>query len=300
LEDEFSFLFDRSESQHLKILCKDPSRLLRKRLDGFHSVIAMSATLEPMEFYREVLGFESKRTEFARLSSPFPRENRKILVVPALSTTFRAREQSYHKLAAIIASVVAQRHGNYAVFFPSYEYLRQIEPFLRPLLAARTYGAELIVQERAMSQQARDGVMNQLREEARGKVVLGVQGGIFSEGVDFAGETLIGVIVVSPALPTFDFERELLRGYYDQRNRQGFEFAYLYPGMTRVIQSVGRLIRTERDRGVAVLICSRFAQPQYSALFPRDWYANEPEELIAKNLEEELQMFWGDGRQRCD
>jgi len=292
LDEEFSFLFDRTEAQQIKILCKDPSRLLRKRLDGFHSVIAMSATLEPMEFYREVLGFDAKRTEMLTLPSPFPMENRKVLVVPTISTTFRARGRSHEKLADIISTVVAQRHGNYAVFFPSHEYLRQTEPFLRPLLEAKTYGAELIVQERAMSQEARDAVMLQLRETARGKVILAVQGGIFSEGVDFAGDALIGVIVVSPALPTFEFERELLRNYYERKNGQGFEYAYLYPGMTRVIQSVGRLIRTETDRGVAVLICNRFAQRQYAELFPRDWYGSEPEELVTRDLEGDVRKFW--------
>jgi Rad3-related DNA helicase len=295
LEDEFSFLFDRTEAQQIKILCKDPSRLLRKRLDGFHSVIAMSATLEPMEFYREVLGFDAKRTEMLRLPSPFARENRKVLVVPTISTTFRARDRSYERLAKIITDVVAQRHGNYAVFFPSYEYLRQTEMFLRPLIESRTYGAELIVQERGMSEQARGAVMTQLREEARGKIVLAVQGGIFAEGVDFARETLIGVIVVSPALPTFDFERELLRNYYERKNGQGFEYAYLYPGMTRVIQAVGRLIRAETDRGVAVLICSRFAQRQYAALFPREWYGSEAEELVTRDVAEDVRRFWEEG-----
>jgi DNA excision repair protein ERCC-2 len=292
LEDQFSFIFDRTEAQQIKILCKDPSRLLKKRLDGFHSVVAMSATLEPMEFYREVLGFDAKRTEMVSLPSPFARENRKVLVVPAVSTAYRTRGRFHEKLAAIIATVVAQRRGNYAVFFPSHDYLRQVEPFLRARLAARAEGAELIVQQRAMSDAARESVRAQLRETARGKVVLAVQGGIFSEGVDFAGETLIGVIVVGPALPTVDFERELLRHYYQKKNGQGFEYAYLYPAMTRVIQSVGRLIRTETDRGVAVLICNRFAQRQYAALFPREWYERQAGELVTKDVEGEVRRFW--------
>jgi DNA excision repair protein ERCC-2 len=151
---------------------------------------------------------------------------------------------------------------------------------------------EIVVQERRMSEEARGEVMMRLREEGRGKVMLAVQGGVFAEGVDFAGETLIGVIVVSPALPTFDFERELLRNYYERKNGQGFEYAYLYPGMTRVIQSVGRLIRTETDRGVAVLICNRFAQRQYAELFPREWYGSEVEELVTKDVAGDVRAFW--------
>ncbi len=121
--------------------------------------------------------------------------------------------------------------------------------------------------------------------------MLAVQGGIFAEGVDYPGDLLSGVIAISPALPQVCYERELMRQYYDQVYGQGFEFAYLYPGMNRVIQSVGRLIRSETDRGVAVLVGRRFAQPQYQALFPPDWAAS-PKELVAKDLRVELAAFW--------
>ena len=124
------------------------------------------------------------------------------------------------------------------------------------------------------------------------KLVLAVQGGLFAEGVDYPGETLSGVIVVSPALPQVSFERELMRAYYQEHYGKGFEFAYLYPGMNRVIQSVGRLIRTETDCGVAVLVCRRFAESQYSTLFPPDWSKGEEKTLVAKDLDAELRRFW--------
>ena len=110
--------------------------------------------------------------------------------------------------------------------------------------------------------------------------------------MDYPGELLLGVIVVSPALPQVGFERELMRQHYEERYGKGFEFAYLYPGMNRVIQSVGRLIRSETDVGVAVLVCQRFAQPQYSTLFPSDWSNGQPNKLVCKDLEEELRRFW--------
>jgi DNA excision repair protein ERCC-2 len=125
-----------------------------------------------------------------------------------------------------------------------------------------------------------------------------VQGGLFAEGVDYPGELLSGVIVVSPALPQVSFERELMRRYYDQRHGKGFEFAYLYPGMNRVIQSVGRLIRMETDRGVAVLVCRRFTQPQYSTLFPSDWSETADGVVVCADRDDlaaALRAFWDCG-----
>jgi DNA excision repair protein ERCC-2 len=124
-------------------------------------------------------------------------------------------------------------------------------------------------------------------------LVLAVQGGVFAEGVDYPGETLCGVIVISPALPQVSFEREQMRRYYEEKYGKGFEFAYLYPGMNRVVQSVGRLIRSESDCGVAVLVCQRFAQPQYSTLFPPEWSDGGETDLVCNDLRMELARFWG-------
>jgi DNA excision repair protein ERCC-2 len=281
--EEFSCLYD-AGNEEVKIVCKDPSRQLAQRLEGFHSVIAMSATLEPMEFYRQMLGFDPERTDSVRLPSPFPAENRRILVLPQLSTTFRYRSANSEKIAGIIATTVAARPGNYMALFPSYEFLRAV---------ARHLDRPAIVQEPGMTESQRQAVLEALKTNDPPKLVLAVQGGLFAEGVDFAGEMLSGVIVVSPALPQVSFERELMREYYDARYGKGFEFAYLYPGMNRVIQSVGRLIRSETDRGVAVLVCQRFAQAQYSTLFPSDWSNGKPNGLICRDLEAELGRFWG-------
>lgn len=285
--NEFSHLFDKSEQgQELKILCKCPARQLRARLNGFHSVIAMSATFDPIQFYRDVLGFDADRTDTLALPSPFPSKNRKIVVIPSISTTFKMRSRSYAQLAGIIARIVQTHRGNYAVFFPSFEYLRSVEPILRQ------YCPYLLVQERDMDQERRDALLLHMREQ-RDQIILAVQGGIFSEGVDLPGEQLIGVIVVSPALPTVSFERELMRRYYDEHYEyRGFEYAYLYPGMARVIQSVGRLIRTDTDRGIAALICQRFSTPQYHRLFPRHWYNADVEELFPRDWETAIVDFW--------
>ena len=287
--EEFACFFDRADGQSLNILCKDPSQQLAPRLDGFHSVIAMSATLAPMEFYQEMLGFDSERTDAAEFSSPFPRENRKIAVVTGVLTTFRQRAAHYGKIAEAIATTAAARRGNYMALFPSYEFLRAVAERLPD------GDWELIVQTPNMTELQRNALLESFKQAEPPKLILAVQGGLFAEGVDYPGELLSGVIVVSPALPQVSFERELMRRYYDQRRGKGFEFAYLYPGMNRVIQSVGRLIRTESDRGVAVLVCRRFTQPQYSTLFPRDWSDPSDGVVVCANRDDlaaALRAFW--------
>jgi DNA excision repair protein ERCC-2 len=147
-----------------------------------------------------------------------------------------------------------------------------------------------------MTEAERDRLLESLKSAEPAKLVLAVQGGLFAEGVDLPGEQLTGVVVVSPALPQVNFERETMRRYYDQQYGKGFEYAYVYPGMNRVIQSVGRLIRTETDRGVAVLVCQRFKQSQFSSLFPPDWGEAGVEEVRSKDIRSVLEDFWRTAR----
>jgi DNA excision repair protein ERCC-2 len=325
--DEFSCIFDPAGT--LQILCKDASRQLAPRLAGFRSVIAMSATLTPMEFYRQMLGFDPDRTDALTLPSPFPRENRRVLVVPTVSTVYRQRnDASYRAIAGIIAQTAGAHAGNYMALFPSYEFLRAVAEQLcsssavtlseakgrgrageKTEILPHTTAAsrqtrlrfaqndnagewQLLAQSPAMTDADRQKFLDALKTTDPPKLVLAVQGGVFAEGVDYPGEQLSGVIVVSPALPQVSFERELMRQYYDSRYGKGFEFAYLYPGMNRVIQAVGRLIRTETDRGVAVLVCNRFRQPSYTALFPPDWFEETDEQVLPADFTTELREFW--------
>jgi DNA excision repair protein ERCC-2 len=284
--EEFSYVYDTTGGEALKIVCKDPSRQLARRLEGFHSVVAMSATLGPMAFYRQMLGFDDKRTDQTSFPSPFPKKNRRIIIVPTVSTTFRVRAAHYGKIANVIATTAAARLGNYMALFPSYD-------FLRGVAGQVPEGPwEILVQEPKMTEKQRLALLDALHERQPPKLILAVQGGLFAEGVDYPGETLSGVIIVSPALPQVSFERELMRQFYEEHYGKGFEFAYLYPGMNRVIQSVGRLIRSESDRGVAVLVCQRFAQTQYSALFPTDWAESMADGGAGYKLADELANFW--------
>jgi DNA excision repair protein ERCC-2 len=286
--DEFSYLYQHAPDDAVfKVLCKDASRFLHERLSGFHSVVAMSATLTPFAFYQDVLGFPPERTFTAEFPSPFPAENRQILVIPDVSTTYRQRQREAPQIARIIGHIVAQRPGNYMVFFPSFEFLRLVRPWL-PMTSDC-----LIEQTEAMDEAGRTAVLGSLQQHTAAlQLVLAVQGGIFAEGVDYPGDVLIGVIIVGPGLPRMDAEQELIRAYYEEKYGSGFAYAYLYPGMTRVIQSAGRLIRSETDVGIIALLDKRFTYTNYAALFPVHWYTNTPRELISRDYQKVLARFW--------
>ncbi len=272
-------------STRLKIVCVDPARQLRRVNERYRSVIAMSATLSPMEFYRDVLGFD-RYTEVLALPSPFPRENRRILIVPEVSTAYQQRAKHFPRIARIIEEVISIRPGNYFAFFPSFEFLKEVAHLVKPR------HSELLVQDRIMPDHHRSALLEKLKEPGKQHLVLAVQGGIFAEGVDYPGELAVGAIIVGPGLPKVSFEQELMRQFYEDAYAKGFEYAYLYPGMNRVVQSAGRIVRSESDRGVIVLLDKRFGYENYSRLLPRDWYESSAAELTTQEFREDLIEFW--------
>ena len=286
--DEFSYLYTHHPDDAVfKILCKDASRFLHERLQGFHSVIAMSATLTPFPFYQDVLGFPQDRTFAVEFPSPFPAQNRCILTIPEVATTYRERQRDAPKVARIIDTIVSQHAGNYCAFFPSFDYMRQVRPHLD------IPPHRLLIQGTSMSEAERAAVLQRLRQaDAEPVLILAVQGGIFAEGVDYPGGMLVGAIIIGPGLPRFDTEQELIRAYYDERYDSGFAYAYLYPGMNRVVQSAGRVIRSETDVGIIALVGKRFTYANYNMLFPSHWYTHSPRELITRNYRQTLQRFW--------
>ncbi|MYC82217.1 MAG: hypothetical protein F4X19_09020 [Acidobacteria bacterium] len=286
--EEFVHLYDETGKSHqLRILCLNPALQLRERHRTFHSVVAMSATLSPLEFYRDVLGFEPDAMMLS-LPSPFPPDNRKVVVVPEVSTRYRHRAETAPRVGRIIERVVAVRPGNYLAFFPSFEFLGGVRPFLRP------DGYRLLVQKRTMGDHSRNALLEELASSDQPHLLLGVQGGIFAEGVDYPGDLAIGVIIVGPALPRVGRELDLTRQYFEEQYGRGFEYACLFPGMNRVVQSAGRVIRSETDRGVIVLVGQRFGYENYMSLFPGDWYESSPSELVSGAFEDELTGFWGE------
>jgi DNA excision repair protein ERCC-2 len=270
----------------LNIQCLDPSRYLAEIMNSFHSVIAMSATLDPIHYYKEVLGFAEERTKTLQLDSPFPKQNRKIIITPHISTRFKDRMQSYPQIAEIIKETIKIRKGNYLAFFPGYTYMQNVNVFLGNAVTDK------IVQRPGMSESERDRILEKLKENDQPHLLMAVMGGIFSEGVDYNGEMAIGVFVISPALPQYGYERELLNHYYDTKNGLGKEYAYLYPGMNKVIQAVGRLIRSNTDKGVILLIGERFAEDEFNILLPDYWVDKKDDLLITRNYKQAVKSFW--------
>jgi DNA excision repair protein ERCC-2 len=286
--DEFAHLIERTnEGLKLKIFCKDPSRFLGKIFDSAHATVALSATLEPFEFYRRTLGFPADRTAELALPSPFPRENRKIVVISEVDTTYKRRGDHYQGIAENVAAIADAGDGNFLALFPSYAFLREVSERMPPTMK------RVMVQRNDMTDYERNAILDILRERSRkGNLILAVSGGMYAEGIDYQGDMLSGVMVVGPALPQVSFEQELLKQYYDEQYGSGFEFAYLIPGMTRVVQSAGRVIRSETDIGVIALLCKRFTQESYTRYFPSDWYEETPRELVSRKAASEIRSFF--------
>jgi DNA excision repair protein ERCC-2 len=286
--DEFAHIVERTnEGIRLKIFCKDPSRFLGEIFDSAHATVALSATLEPFEFYRRTLGFPENRTAELSLPSPFPRSNRKIVVVPEVDTTYKRRADHYGRIAENVAEIADAGDGNFLALFPSYAFLREVAERMPPLQK------RVMVQRNDMTDYERNAILDILRDRPkRGNLILAVSGGMYAEGVDYQGDMLSGVMVVGPALPQVSFEQELLKAYYDEHYGAGFEFAYLIPGMTRVVQSAGRVIRSEHDVGVIALLCKRFTQESYTRYFPADWYEESPRELVSRKPANEVREFF--------
>jgi len=286
--DEFAHIIERTpEGLRLKVFCKDPSRFLGEIFDSAHATVALSATLEPFEFYRKTLGFPEDRTAELSLPSPFPRSNRKIVVISDVDTTYKRRADHYVRIAENVAQIADAGDGNFLALFPSYAFLREIAERMPPTQK------RVMVQRTDMTDYERNAILDILRDRPRkGNLILAVSGGMYAEGVDYQGDMLSGVLVIGPALPQVSFEQELLKEYYDEHYGAGFEFAYLIPGMTRVVQSAGRVIRSERDVGVIALLCKRFTQESYTRYFPADWYEESPRELVSRKPANEIRAFF--------
>ncbi|MBN1755155.1 ATP-dependent DNA helicase [bacterium] len=286
-ENPGSYLyFSAAEGGTFQIFCREASSQLARRIQGFHAVVGMSATLNPYSYYAELLGFDPGNSRFLSLRSPFPPENRKILILPEVDTRYTNRNMNLLNIVDLIQKVISVKRGNYLVFFPSFEFLEQVSFLIRP------EGFIKLVQRRRMSTEEREIFLTAMRGQEEPHLLLGVQGGVFAEGVDYLGDTAIGVILAGPLIPPPTVKQELICKYYQDKKGQGFEYAYLYPGMNRTIQAAGRVIRSEDDRGVIVLLGTRFLNEQYQCLFPSDWKAVEV--VKGDEIENVLVDFWGD------
>ncbi len=276
----------------LELLCLDPSAFVDASLGCGRAAALFSATLTPPGYYRGVLGCPDARA--VALESPFPPDHLGLYCLPGISTRYRDREASIPAVSDALAALAGGKVGNYLAFFPSYAYLRRVyEDF-----TARYPGIATLAQESGLDDAARAAFLQKFTPDpAQTLLGFGVMGGIFGEGVDLVGDRLIGCAIVGVGLPQVNPRQEILRRYYDEQSGTGFDYAYRYPGMNKVLQAAGRVIRTAGDKGVVLLLDDRFARSEYTRLFPRHWqhlkYLNGTEAL-----KEELDRFWGQGSSR--
>lgn len=271
----------------LRLFCVDPARNLREALLRGTTAVFFSATLTPLEYFRNLLGGQVD-DRLLSLDSPFPRENLHVVVVQHVATTYRRRSETYGDVAQAIAAAVAPRTGNYLAYFPSYRYMEEVLGHFRQAHP----GVRTLAQTTRMTEQQKEAFLAVFDADNEETVVgFAVMGGIFGEGIDLVGERLVGAIVVGVGLPQICLEREVIRQFYDERESPGFAYSYAFPGMNRVLQAAGRVIRSPEDRGVVLLVDQRFAQEQYQRLFPRYWHpvrrVGRPEEIAAS-----VQAFW--------
>ncbi len=279
-------LFEIRKEGVFRIVCLDASAYLKQHMERFSSVLAMSATLDPLDYFEKMLGFPPGETERIFIPSAFPAEHKKVIIVPGVSTRYKDRSASWPTVAGIIKRSVSLRRGNYLVFFPSFDYMQNVYLFLGNM------SLECIMQRPGMRPEEREALVERLKEKDSAIVLMAVLGGGFAEGIDFSGDMAIGVIIVGPGLPPFNHERELMREYYDNLYGEGEAYAYRYPAGQKIIQAAGRLIRTHTDRGVIILIGDRFKEESYNALLPDYWFDRPGDVVISENYEREIAEFW--------
>jgi DNA excision repair protein ERCC-2 len=271
----------------VRITCCDASAMLKGCYDDYGQVVGFSATLKPFDYYVRLSGLDAGRVRTAEFESPFPKERRKILIIPQVSTTYSRREGNYARIADAIQRITPLRRGNYLVFLPSFEFLEKVAALFQP-----PEGFFVMKQERGMMASGVAAIVDCLRGLRVATIVFAVQGGSLAEGMDYAGETVIGAFVVGPPLPQYDLEREQMRRYYQQKYRAGFEYAYTIPAMAKAIQAAGRVIRSETDRGLIVLMDKRFTEPGYSRSMPSDWFDSDAAALVSHSILKEVADFW--------
>jgi DNA excision repair protein ERCC-2 len=266
-DERFVTIIEGPPSVRVRLFCLDPSFLLGQALDRGKAAVFFSATLRPLDYYRTLLGGAADSPTL-QLVSPFPPENLAVLVHDGIQTHLKGRAASLLEVAEAIGALVDRRQGNYLVYFPSFRYMTAALEAFQALKPATS----ILVQRPAMTEAEREAFLAGFRAEHNETLVgFAVMGGIFGEGIDLVGEHLIGAVIVGVGLPQLCLERDLIRNYFQDRTGDGFGYAYTVPGMNRVLQAIGRVIRTETDRGVVLLIDTRFRETRYRRLFPPWW-----------------------------
>ncbi|MDR1066982.1 MAG: PD-(D/E)XK nuclease family protein [Clostridiales bacterium] len=282
-DERFIFRLERSGHEiSVKIICLDPSVLLAETQKKISASIFFSATLTPAKYFMRSLGGDSDDLYF-RASSPFPRDNLCLLVDGTVSTFYKNRRSSLPEVVDRLYKMISGAAGVYMAFFPSYEYMRQAsEAFSSTYPELNT-----AVQTPDMTESEREVFLRNLTQSAESSLVFAVLGGIFAEGVDLR---LKGAAIVSVGLPLITPERSVMSEYYEAAELDGFKYAYVYPGFNKILQAAGRVIRSENDKGVVLLIDSRFLRRDYVEMFPPEW--NGFKRVSAQSISGAISAFW--------
>lgn len=316
LVDEHYVIYTQMEEDGrfmIKLFCVDPSLNLQKCIDKANATIFFSATLLPINYYKQILS--TKEDNYAIYAESTFAENQRLLAfAPDVSTKYTRRGPAeYLRIAQYIQAAVEGKEGNYMVFFPSYKMMQDVYEVFHsfaeneaPIDGGKEgknskdgrYGRdgkkqilEICMQTSNMQEQEREQFLHMFEQEREGSLVaFCVMGGIFSEGIDLKNDKLIGAIIVGTGLPQISNERQILKNYYDERGLSGFDYAFRYPGINKVLQAAGRVIRTQEDRGIILLLDERFLQVDYAPLFPREW--KERKVCNLKQIKEEVKRFW--------
>lgn len=280
--------FDETDRFCLHLYCVNPSVNLQECLERGKSTIFFSATLLPVNYYKNLLS--SKKDNYAVYAdSAFREEQRLLFIGRDVSSLYTRRTLGeFHRIALYIQQVLRAKKGNYLIFFPSYRFMEDV---YEQFLAVNEHEADCMMQSGNMNEADREEFIQEF-SNPRGKSLAAfcVLGGIFSEGIDLKEDLLIGVLIVGTGLPQICNQREILKEYYQEENGQGFDYAYQYPGMNKVLQAAGRVIRTASDRGIIGLLDDRFLRSDYRQLFPREWSQYEVHTL--DSLPGALEAFW--------
>jgi len=271
----------------LKLFCVNPSYLLKEAIKRGKSTIFFSATLSPMDYFISILGGNEKSTRL-RLRSPFPEGNLSILINNKIATTYKKREFSYEDVASWILNIVKIKKGNYLVFFPSYSYMNRVNE----IFIEKSEDIYVIIQKSGMTEEEKANFLKEFSEDrVETLVAFAVMGGSFGEGIDLTGDKLLGAIIVGVGLPQVCLERNIILDYFNKLNNRGFEYSYMYPGMNKVLQAIGRVIRSESDKGIVLLIDERFSRQEYKNLFPAEWKLLKYTRVI-EEAKDFARVFW--------
>ncbi len=280
--------YDNEKNFRIKLQCMDPSGHIAEITERARSTVLFSATLLPIRYYKEQLGGK-KKDMAVYAQSVFAKEQRKVMIAKDATTKYTRRgPYEYTKIAEYIMDFVDARRGNYLVFFPSYAFMKQVTDRI-----VETDERHMLVQRSDMREKDREEFLEAFDADRTDSVVgCCVMGGIFGEGIDLREERLIGAVIVGTGLPMVCHERELFREYYEEKKSKGFDYAYLYPGINKVFQAAGRVIRTVNDKGAILLLDERFCQRGYKDLFPREWLPCDVVDRSQMRLK--LEKFWED------